>query len=77
MSKESATQFLRDATNKMELRDKFKEVADAREFIQVASQLGYDFTTEELKEVVTEHSQGITVRRHTGVWPWLRTVPWR
>jgi len=76
VSKESAAQFLKDATWDVDLREQFNAVAKPEEFIKVASQLGYTFTTEELKAVVHEHSQGIQTRRSTGIWSWLRRVNW-
>lgn len=76
MSKESAKQFLKEAVNNMSLRDKFADVRTPQEFIDVATTLGYDFTTEELETIVKEASQGVETRRPTGVWPWLRTIPW-
>ncbi len=76
MSKENAVEFLRIASYNTEFRKQFEEVANPAEFIQVAQEQGYDFTTAELQEVVKEHSKGVLVRRKTGVWHWLRTIPW-
>lgn len=76
MSKESATKFLETAARKTDLRKHFQSVNAPQEFIRVAEKLGYSFTTEELKETVQEHSQGVKTRRRTGVWPWLRSVNW-
>jgi predicted ribosomally synthesized peptide with nif11-like leader len=76
MSIESANLFLEDAAREIALRDNFKDVTNAEEFLEVARKLGYDFTTEELKESVSELSKGVLVRRKTGVWPWLRSVKW-
>ncbi|NES94288.1 MAG: Nif11-like leader peptide family natural product precursor [Desertifilum sp. SIO1I2] len=76
MSIESASRFLEDVTYRTELREKFRSAGNPHEFVKVAQELGYDFTTEELHEVVSEHSKGVTVRRQTGVWQWLRTVNW-
>ncbi len=76
MSKESATKFLEAAARDLDVQAKFEKVSTPQEFLQVAEQLGYDFTTEELKDVVKEHSQGVTMRRNTGVWRWLRGVNW-
>lgn len=76
MSKESANHFLEDAAQRSEIREKFTQAASPQEFAQVAEQLGYNFTPEELKEVVKEHSKGVTRRRQTGIWQWLRTVHW-
>jgi predicted ribosomally synthesized peptide with nif11-like leader len=76
MSKESANQFLEAAAQHTNLREHFHSVAAPEEFIEVAEKLGYTFTTEELREALKEHSQGVNLRRRTGVWPWLRSVKW-
>ncbi|MBD1937961.1 Nif11-like leader peptide family natural product precursor [Microcoleus sp. FACHB-68] len=76
MSKQSATQFLSVAARNTEVQENFKSVNNPEEFVQVAEELGYNFTTEELKDVVKEHSEGVTLRRKTGVWHWLRRVNW-
>jgi predicted ribosomally synthesized peptide with nif11-like leader len=76
MSIESATQFLKDVNWSWDLREKFQEVATPEEFIDVATQLGYNFTTEELEQIAHEYSEGAKVRRGYGVWAWLRTVNW-
>ena len=76
MSKQSATQFLSVVARNTEVQDNFNSVNNPQEFVQVAEELGYNFTTEELKDVVKEHSEGVTLRRKTGVWNWLRRVNW-
>ncbi len=76
MSRESASEFLAHAARDANLQGCFNAVSNARDFIKVAEEWGYSFTTEELREVIQEHSQGVTIRRKTGVWRWLRTVPW-
>lgn len=76
MSKQSANQFLEAAAQDTDLREKFQAADEPQQFIEVASELGYNFTTDELKDVVTEHSKGVKLRRKTGIWPWLRTVRW-
>lgn len=76
MSKESASQLLEAATRNADLRKQFQAVANPDEFVKVASELGYPLTTDELKEVVKEHSEGVILRRQTGIWPWLRSVRW-
>lgn len=76
MSKESATRFLQAISADENLREKFESVQDSEEFIRIAEQLGYSFTTQELMTLAKEQSQGIAVRRHTGVWRWLRGVNW-
>ncbi|HEY9690834.1 MAG TPA: Nif11-like leader peptide family natural product precursor [Oculatellaceae cyanobacterium] len=76
MSNESAKKFLADAAHNMVLREKFKPVTNPQEFINTVEELGYSFTTEELKDVVKECSEGVVIRRKTGVWQWLRTINW-
>jgi predicted ribosomally synthesized peptide with nif11-like leader len=76
MSNESAKKFLADAAHNMVLREKFQPVTNPQEFIQTVEELGYSFTTDELKEVVKKFSEGIVIRRKTGVWQWLRTINW-
>ncbi len=76
MTKESANQFLEDVAFDNHLRAELEAATNPQEFAQVAQSLGYTFTPEELKEVVKEHSEGVTRRRTTGVWQWLRTVHW-
>lgn len=76
MSLENANLFLESAAQDAKLRAKFETATNPEEFIKVASESGYEFTTEELKEAVTELSKGVILRRKTGVWPWLRTVKW-
>jgi len=77
MSKESVNKFLALVAHDVNLREKFKDVANSEEFIKTAEEAGYSFTTEEFKVVVAELSEGIKIRRKTGVWQWLRTVNWR
>lgn len=76
MSIESASRFLEAVTYDETLRDKFENVRSPEEFLTISQQLGYSFTTEELLGLAKEQSQGIMVRRHTGVWRWLRSVKW-
>ena len=76
MSKESANKFLEDIAHHHDLRNQFQNVETPQDFIQVAQSLGYQFTSDELKETVKEHSQGVEIRRKTGIWPWLRSVQW-
>ncbi|MEB3295614.1 MAG: Nif11-like leader peptide family natural product precursor [Synechococcales bacterium] len=76
MSVKSATRFLTAAARDQQVRDKFSAVKSPIEFLEVSQQLGYSFTTAELKKVVTLQSRGVIVRRSTGVWPWLRSVSW-
>ncbi|MGD1900896.1 MAG: Nif11-like leader peptide family natural product precursor [Geitlerinemataceae cyanobacterium] len=76
MSLESAQKFLRDAVNDSSLREKFSDVKSPAEFIEVANELSYTFSTAELETVVKDVSKGVEMRRATGVWPWLRTIPW-
>lgn len=76
MSLESANRFLEAAAHNEDLRDRFESVQSPEEFLKVIQQLGYSFTTEELLTLAKEQSQGISVRRHTGVWKWLRSINW-
>lgn len=76
MSLEQAERFLVAVAQNQDLRTHFIEVKTPEEFAQVAKSLGYDFTPNDLKIAVENHSKGVTQRRHTGVWEWLRRVPW-
>ena len=76
MSLESATRFLEAAAHNEELRERFESVQSPEEFMRVIEQLGYSFTTAELMSLAREQSQGVSVRRHTGVWKWLRQINW-
>lgn len=76
MSIENADQFLIAAARSEALREQFQTVHNPDEFAALARTLGYEFTPDDLKAAVTEHSRSATQRRHTGVWEWLRTVPW-
>lgn len=76
MSVENATKFLEEVAQRNDIRSHFLHVRSPQEFANVAGDLGFHFTPQELKDVVKEHSAGVNQRRHTGVWEWLRTVPW-
>lgn len=76
MSVESATRFLRVIAQDQSVREKFALVSSPEDFIRVSNELGYCFTTSELKAVIQEQSQGVLLRRSTGVWKWLRSVNW-
>ena len=76
MSRESAEKFLEAATVDSILRDKLTAAGNFEEFVQIAQSIGYNFTAQELKLVIKEHSEGVTMRRKTGVWPWLRHFSW-
>jgi predicted ribosomally synthesized peptide with nif11-like leader len=76
MSTKGAGEFLEAVSQDETLREKFSEVTNPQEFLDVCEQLGYRFTTEELRVIVKERSEGILVRRNTGVWKWLRSVNW-
>ena len=76
MSKKNAGQFLADAAQNRTLRETLETATNAEDFLNIAHQLGYVFTTEELSNVIHFYSEGIEVRRSTGVWPWLRNVRW-
>jgi predicted ribosomally synthesized peptide with nif11-like leader len=76
MSVQNATRFLEAVSQDETLRERFGTVSTPEEFLEVCKQLGYSFTTEELKNIVKEQSEGVLVRRNTGVWKWLRSVNW-
>ena len=76
MSKESVTQFLEVAAQDESVRHWFQQVTCPEEFLRVSEQLGYRFTIDELRAIAREQSQGVLVRRSTGVWKWLREVHW-
>jgi predicted ribosomally synthesized peptide with nif11-like leader len=76
MSIESASRFLEAIAYDEQLRDKFETVQCPDEFLKMTEQLGYCFTTEELMALAKEQSQGVVVRRNTGVWKWLRGINW-
>lgn len=76
MSMQNATRFLEAISQDETLREQFVRVSNSDEFLDVCKKLGYSFTTEELKNLVSEQSQGVLVRRSTGVWKWLRSVNW-
>lgn len=76
MSKKNASQFLSDAAQNRTLRETLETANNAEEFLNISQQLGYTFTKEELSNVIHDSSEGIKVRRITGVWPWLRHVNW-
>jgi predicted ribosomally synthesized peptide with nif11-like leader len=76
MSVESATRFLRAVAQDESIRERFDAVRSPDEFLKISDQLGYCFTTAELKEIVAEQSKDVLVRRSTGVWKWLRNVNW-
>jgi predicted ribosomally synthesized peptide with nif11-like leader len=76
MSVKSAARFLCAASHDQAIRDRFLGVANPDEFVSLSDQLGYCFTTTELKTIVSEQSQDVIRRRPTGVWKWLREVSW-
>ncbi len=76
MSIESATRFLTAAAQDQTIREKFAVASSPAEFLQISEQIGYCFTTTELENLIQELSQGVMVRRSTGVWKWLRNVNW-
>jgi predicted ribosomally synthesized peptide with nif11-like leader len=76
MSIESATQFLEAVAYDETMRNQFADVQSPEDFLRISEQLGYSFTTAELMAIVKENSQGVQVRRNTGVWKWLRQVNW-
>jgi predicted ribosomally synthesized peptide with nif11-like leader len=76
MSIESANRFLSAAAGDEELRVRFDTAYSPEDFLSVSQQLGYSFTTDELLRLAKERSEGIIIRRGTGVWKWLRRVNW-
>ncbi|MBE9029871.1 Nif11-like leader peptide family natural product precursor [filamentous cyanobacterium LEGE 11480] len=76
MSAKSAERFLCAVSQDQWLRDRFNEIESPDEFVRLSHQLGYCFTAAELKTIISEQSQGVILRRHTGVWKWLRDVQW-
>ncbi|MEX0268357.1 Nif11-like leader peptide family natural product precursor [Leptolyngbyaceae cyanobacterium UHCC 1019] len=76
MSLESASRFLEAVAYDETLRERFDQMQGPEEFLKITEQLGYSFTTDELMSLAREQSEGITVRRHTGVWKWLRSIDW-
>ena len=76
MSIESASRFLEAAASDEGLRRKFEGVEGPDDFLKMTEQLGYSFTTDELMAIAHEQSQGVEVRRSTGVWKWLRGINW-
>ena len=76
MSIKSAARFLSAASQDQEIRDRFQSVKSPDDFLCVSQEMGYSFTTAELKKIITLKSRNIQVRRTTGVWRWLRQVNW-
>ncbi|USR89804.1 Nif11-like leader peptide family natural product precursor [Phormidium yuhuli AB48] len=76
MSIENAEQFLKDVLHEPDLRNAFTKSESPEQFLNIAQGLGYDFSSQDLETVVARHSQGVNTRRRTGIWQWLRTVPW-
>lgn len=76
MSIKSAARFLSAASQDQEIRDRFQSVKSPEDFLCVSQEMGYSFTTAELKKIITLKSRNIQFRRTTGVWRWLREVNW-
>lgn len=76
MSKKNASQFLADTAQNRTLRETLGTANNAEEFLNIARQLGYTFTTDELSKVIHDYSEGLKVKRNTGIWFWLRNVNW-
>ncbi|MBC7516021.1 MAG: Nif11-like leader peptide family natural product precursor [Alkalinema sp. FL-bin-369] len=76
MSIKSAARFLSAASKDQVLRDRFSAVESPEDFLCVSQQMGYSFTTDELKKLVVRQSRSVQIRRDTGVWHWLRNVNW-
>lgn len=76
MSIKSAARFLSAASQKQEVRDRFNQVTSPQDFLGVSQELGYSFTTDELRKLVRRKSRNTQIRRNTGIWRWLRNVNW-
>ncbi|MBP0030742.1 Nif11-like leader peptide family natural product precursor [Roseofilum sp. Guam] len=83
MSKEEVIRFLHEVMDNekpehQDLREALEEATNPEAFIQIVNKEGYDFEIVELEEVAHEQGEakGITIRRPTGVWHWLRNVNW-
>lgn len=76
MSKENAEKFLSDLLHHPELRPQLEVADNPKEFLHIARNMGYEFSTDELEAVAHAHSQDVHQRRHSGIWPWLRKVKW-
>ncbi len=76
MSLESATRFLNAVTDNEPLRHRFDYVQSPEDFLSLAQEMGFSFTTQELTQVVLEGSRGVELRRITGIWKWLRHTKW-
>jgi predicted ribosomally synthesized peptide with nif11-like leader len=76
MSIKSAARFLSAASQDQVLRDRFNTVSSPEDFLSVTQEMGYSFTTDELKRLVVRQSRSVKIRRETGVWRWLRNVSW-
>lgn len=76
MSIENAHRFLEAVASDETLREKFEQASSPEEFNQVAQQLGYSFSNEELMTLAHQLSEGVELRRMTGVWKWLRRINW-
>ncbi len=76
MSIESANRFLNAVTDNEPLRHRFDQVQTPEDFVSLAQEMGFNFTTHELTQIVLEGSRGIEIRRVTGIWKWLRHTKW-
>ncbi len=76
MSIKSAARFLSAASRDQVIRDRFQAARSPEDFLSISQELGYSFTTAELKKIITLKSRNTQVRRTTGVWRWLREVNW-
>ncbi len=76
MSVKSASRFLCAVSQDQRLRDQFVDVQSPNDFVRISSRLGYTFTSTDLKTVISQYSNGVLLRRRTGVWKWLRDVRW-
>jgi predicted ribosomally synthesized peptide with nif11-like leader len=58
MSKESVSEFFSVISSDEVLQEKLAAATDPENFIKIAQEKGYSFTTEELFAVISEHNNG-------------------
>jgi hypothetical protein len=75
MAQAEVIRFLEDAVFKAHLRARLAAIPDAHAFVQVANQLGYNFSKQQFIEAIKRLGTDRYKRAQTGVWPWLRSLP--
>jgi hypothetical protein len=75
MAQAEVMRFLEDAVFKAHLRARLAVIPDAHTFVQVANQLGYNFSKQQFIEAIKRLGTDRYKRAQTGVWPWLRALP--